>query len=42
MKMFNFIDSMKKFSCETPNDDVLVQYELSGDKKSLSDRKSVV
>ncbi len=36
MKMFNFIDSMKKFSCETPNDDVLVQYELSGDKKSLS------
>lgn len=36
MKIFSFIDSMKKFSREMPADDVLVQYELNGDKHSLS------
>lgn len=36
MKIFSFIDSMKKFSREMPDDDILVQYELNGEKQPLS------
>lgn len=36
MKIFSFIDSMKKFSKEMPDDDILVQYELNGEKQPLS------
>ena len=36
MKIFSFIDSMKKFSREMSDDDILVQYELNGEKQPLS------
>lgn len=36
MGIFSFIDSMKKFSKEMPDDDILVQYELNGEKQPLS------
>lgn len=36
MKIFSFYDSMKKFSREMPDDDILVQYELNGEKQPLS------